>query len=443
MTGTQATPRGTQHSVGGKLSGRAAVGSMVGTTIENYDFLAFGTAAATHFGTVFFPGSDPLAATLSSFAALAAGFLTRPIGGIIAGHLGDRVGRKFVMIGALLLMGVATFGIGLMPTYAQIGIWAPVLLVTLRLVQGIGHGAEWGGAVLVAVESAPPGRRGMYGAIPQVGVPLGLLLANAAFLLSVGLPGEWGWRLPFLLSGVLVIVGLVMRLRVHETPVFTQIKTEQKVLKQPVLAVLRTQPGMILRIIGIRLAAGSGFYMMTTFVLSLLAGQASGLESIGLIGVVVGSLIGLVSHPFFGFVSDLWGRRRTYLIGAIITVLISFPVFAMIVSRNPILIVVGIVLALVLIHDLMFAVEGAWFTEMFDERLRTSGISLGYQGSSIIQGFVPLISAALYGAVGWPGPASLLTVIGVITMISVLVSPETLDPTTGAIRPVKTREQIR
>jgi MFS family permease len=407
---------------------------MVGTTIENYDFLAFGTAAATYFGAAFFPGSDPLAATLSSFAALAAGFLTRPIGGIVAGHLGDRIGRKFVMIGALLLMGCATFAIGLLPTYAQIGAWAPALLVILRMLQGIGHGAEWGGAVLIAVETASPGRRGLYGAIPQAGVPAGLLLANGAFLISAALPGEWGWRLPFLLSGVLVIIGLILRLRVEETPVFQELKNKREIVKKPILAALRSQPGMILRIVGIRLAAGSAFYLVTTFVLSLLAGQGGGLKSVGLLAVVISSVIGLFSLPFFGFVSDIWGRRRTYVTGAIITVVIAYPAFLMITSGQPILIVLGVVGTLLLTHNLMFAVEGAWFTEMFDPRFRTSGISLGYQGSSIIQGFVPLIAAALYGAFGWVGPASLLALVGIITTVSVVLSPETLDLKSGGIR---------
>lgn len=407
---------------------------MIGTTIENYDFLAFGTAAATYFGTAFFPGADPLAATLSSFAALAAGFLSRPLGGIIAGHLGDRIGRKFVMIGALLVMGCATFAIGLLPTYAQIGAWAPALLVALRLLQGIGHGAEWGGAVLVAVETARPGRRGLYGAIPQTGVPAGLLLANLAFLVSSGFLGDWGWRVPFLLSGILVMIGLILRMRVEETPVFKNLKASETIAKMPVLDVLHAQPGMILRIIGIRLAAGSAFYLVTTFVLSLLAAKGGNLKSVGLMAVVIASVIGLFSHAFFGFVSDIWGRRRTYLIGAVTTIVIAFPAFLMITSGEPALIIIAIVGTLLLCHNVMFAVEGAWFTEMFDPRFRTSGISLGYQGSSIIQGVVPLMAAALNGVFGWVGPASLLAIIGVITATSVLLSPETLDVKTGEIK---------
>src|SRR6185295_1373679 len=234
-----------------------ALASLIGTTIEWYDFFLYGTAAALVFNRLYFPTFDPLAGTLAAFGTYAVGFLARPIGGIIIGHYGDRIGRKSMLILTLVIMGVATFGIGLLPTYAQIGPWAPVALVVLRLAQGFGVGGEWGGAVLMAVEHAPPGRRGFYGSWPQIGVPAGLLLSTAVFAQFARLPEEqflsWGWRVPFLLSILLVGVGLIIRVRVLETPAFARIKEARTEVRGPIVEVLKTHPKEVLLSMGLRL----------------------------------------------------------------------------------------------------------------------------------------------------------------------------------------------
>src|SRR5215211_1876487 len=295
---------------------RVAIASFVGTTIEWYDFFLYGTASALVFGKLFFPNYDPLTGTLASFGTYAVGFAARPIGGIVCGHFGDRVGRKSMLILTLLIMGVATFLIGLLPTYHQIGIWAPILLVLLRLAQGFGVGGEWGGAVLMAVEHTPEGRRGFYGSWPQVGVPAGLLLGTGAFGLISLLPDEqffaWGWRAVFLASIVLVAIGLYIRLQILETPAFTRLREAQEEAQVPFMELLRAQPKELILGMGTRWIEGLVFNAYGVFRISYATSQLEVTRTTVLIGVAVASAFGVMLVPVYGLLSDRFGRRVIY-----------------------------------------------------------------------------------------------------------------------------------
>lgn len=397
-------------------SGKVAFASMVGSAVEAYDFFIYGTAAAAYFGKVFFATNEPLIGILASFATMAVGFLMRPLGGYLAGHYGDRVGRKSVLLWSLLAMGLATVLIGALPTYAQAGVIAPVLLILLRMVQGIGFGAEWGGAVLMACEHAPPRRRGFFGAVPQVGIPLGLLLANGAFLLSGNLfEGDWVWRAPFLVSIVMVGIGFFIRMRIAESPDFEKMKAEKQIVRQPAIEVLRSDWRSVAKIVGLRLAETGGYYLTTSFMLSyvVLAGVSTTRQV--LIGTLIGSALGLVSHLVYGAWSDRIGRKPVFLLGSCFTILFGIPMFLMINTGAAVMVVVAISLSLLLSHDPIFAVEPAWFSEQFPANVRSSGISLGYNGASLVAGLLPLIATGLYGWVGWTGPAVLFSMLGVVS----------------------------
>ncbi|WP_336694048.1 MFS transporter [Delftia acidovorans] len=404
------------HDTQQPQSGKVAFASMVGSAVEAYDFFIYGTAAAAYFGKVFFATNVPLIGILASFATMAVGFLMRPLGGYLAGHYGDRVGRKSVLLWSLLAMGLATVLIGALPTYAQAGVIAPILLILLRMVQGIGFGAEWGGAVLMACEHAPPRRRGFFGAVPQVGIPLGLLLANGAFLLSGYLfEGDWVWRAPFLVSIVMVAIGFFIRMRIAESPDFEKMKAEKKIVRQPAIEVLRSDWRSVVKIVGLRLAETGGYYLTTSFMLSyvVLAGVSTTRQV--LIGTLIGSAIGLVSHLVYGAWSDRIGRKPVFLLGSCFTILFGIPMFLMINTGAAVMVVVAISLSLLLSHDPIFAVEPAWFSEQFPANVRSSGISLGYNGASLVAGLLPLIATGLYGWVGWTGPAVLFSMLGVVS----------------------------
>ncbi|MEU4895808.1 MFS transporter [Streptomyces sp. NPDC044780] len=417
------TPTGPDTGSPDKL--RVALGSAVGTTVENYDFLAYGTAAALYFGDAFFPGESPLAATLASFATLGVGFAMRPIGGIIGGHLGDRVGRKPVLVGALLLMGVATTAIGFLPTYDQVGALAPILLVLLRLLQGIGFGAEWGGAILMTYEHAPLHRKGLYSAIPQAGVPLGLLLANVAFLIAARFDSHLAWRIPFLLSALLIAAGLVIRLKVSESPEFQALQRTDTIAKSPVAEVVRDDWRTVLRVIGLRLAETGGFYAIVTYLLSYITSEGIAGHAVALTGLVLAASLGVCTTILFGRLSDSVGRRPLYLTGSLLTLAFGFPMFLLVNTGHTLAIVAAFVCGLALCHDALAGTQGAWFSELFDARLRTSGASIGYQFSAAISGFIPFIAAALSGAWGWAGVAVLYCVCGGIGVLASLVTPET------------------
>jgi MHS family shikimate/dehydroshikimate transporter-like MFS transporter len=413
---------------------KVAAASFIGTTIEWYDFFLYGTAAALVFGELFFPESEPLIGTLLALGTYAVGFVARPVGGIIFGHYGDRIGRKSMLVLSLMIMGVATFLIGLMPTYASIAVVAPILLVLLRFAQGIGVGGEWGGAVLMSVEHAPKGRRGFFGAWPQMGVPAGLLLSNAVFWLVQALTSEaafmsWGWRVPFLASAVLVAVGLFIRLKLMESPAFERVKETRTEARRPIVDVVRKYPREVLVAMGMRVAENGCFYILTVFVLAYGEEELGLSEGTMLTGVIIAAAIGLATVPLWGALSDRVGRKPLYLAGAVITTLWAFPLFGLINTESPVLIWLSIVVGINLGHDLMYGPQAAYFAELFGTRVRYSGASLGYQLASVFAGgFAPLVATALLAAGG--GSPTLVALymmaMGLISVVATLVAKETL-----------------
>ena len=414
---------------------KVAAASFIGTTIEWYDFFLYGTAAALVFGELFFPESEPLVGTLLALGTYAVGFVARPVGGIVFGHFGDRIGRKSMLVLSLIIMGVATVLIGLMPTYASIGVLAPVLLVVLRFAQGIGVGGEWGGAVLMSVEHAPKGRRGFFGSWPQMGVPAGLLLANAVFWLVQALTSEaafmaWGWRVPFLASAALVAVGLFIRLKLMESPAFERVKETQTEARRPIVDVVRKYPREVLVAMGMRVAENGCFYILTVFVLAYGAEELGLSEGTMITGVIIAAAIGLVTVPLWGALSDRIGRRPLYLAGAVVTTLWAFPLFGLLNTETPILIWLSIVVGVNLGHDMMYGPQAAYFSELFGTRVRYSGASLGYQLASVFAGgLAPLVATALLAANGGSPTfvALYMMAMGLISVVATLYATETFQ----------------
>ncbi|MGC1842512.1 MAG: MFS transporter [Pseudolabrys sp.] len=384
----------------GTSIGTVAFASAIGTTIEWYDFFLFGVVTPLVFNKLFFPNFDPLVGTLLAYTTFFVGFISRPIGGIIFGHYGDRIGRKTVLVLTILIMGVATFLIGLLPTYATVGIWAPVMLLFLRIFQGIGIGGEWGGAVLMAVEHSPAGRRGFYGSWPQIGVPAGLLLSSGMVYLLSYLPEadffSWGWRIAFLISAVLVGVGLYIRLKIMETPAFTRIQESDKVVHVPFFELWRTHGKNTLLGLGARYIEGVTFNIFGVFVVGYLAGTLGLPRQTALAGVMIASAIMIVMLPIYGNLSDRIGRRRMFGVAGILIGILSFPAFWLMQTKEPLLVWIAIAVPFAFVYPAVYGPQAALFSELFDTRVRYTGISFVYQFSGIYaSGLTPIIATAL------------------------------------------------
>jgi MFS transporter, MHS family, shikimate and dehydroshikimate transport protein len=407
-----------------------AVASFIGTTIEWYDFFLYGTAAALVFNRLFFPTFDPLMGTLAAFGTYAVGFVARPVGGIVIGHYGDKIGRKSMLVLTLVVMGVATFLIGLLPTYEQIGPWAAVGLVLLRVAQGFGVGGEWGGAVLMAVEHAPPGTRGYYGSWPQIGVPAGLVISTAVFAVFSRLPEEqflsWGWRVPFLLSALLVIVGLMIRVRILETPAFTRVKEEAREARQPILEVLRTYPKQVLLAMGARFGENGAFYIYSVFVLTYATQHVKMPQQVVLNAMLIGAGLELLAIPFFGAMSDRFGRRPVYLFGAIATAVWAYPLFKLLDTGSPVLVGVALIVAFVFSHAAMYGPQAAFFSELFGTRVRYSGASLGAQLAAVLAGGTsPFIATLLLANYGTNALSLYVVFMAAVSIVAVILASET------------------
>jgi MFS family permease len=382
---------------------KAVIAATIGTTIEWYDFFIYGTAAGLVFGRLYFPHQDALTATLAAFGTYFIGFVGRPIGAAIFGHYGDRIGRKATLIATLLCMGIATFLIAFVPSYASIGIWGAVILTLLRVVQGIGVGGEWGGSVLISMEWARThGNRGLVASWPQFGVPAGLFLSNLVILGVSAWSGDqfpiWGWRIPFLLSIVLIGIGLWVRLGILETPIFQRLLSERKIERAPILEVLKKQPREIALSAFLRMSEQTPFYIFTAFIFAYATGTLKLSRDFVLIAVLVAALVSFITIPLSGHISDRIGRRKMYLIGAAATGLFGFLYFGMLDTAAPALVFIAIVLSLIP-HDMQYGPQAALIAEAFTPRLRYSGASLGYQLASLIAGGPgPIIATALFAA---------------------------------------------
>jgi metabolite-proton symporter len=406
--------------------------SAVGSALEWYDFFIYGTAAALVFGDLFFPKLDQNVGTLAAFATFGVGFFARPFGGMVFGHLGDRLGRKPVLVITLLLVGVGTFLIGLLPTYETAGIWAPIMLVMLRLIQGFGAGAEYGGAVILAVEHAPPGKRGFFGSWAAIGVNFGLLLATGVFALVSALPKadflSWGWRIPFLLSIVLILVGFYIRARVTETPVFSEIAAKNKAARSPVKEAFLKHPREFLVVFGARLAENGLGYLYPVFTLSYMTKQLGLPKSMVLSGIMAAYAISLFTVPAFSALSDRIGRRPVYGFAALFSAALAFPFFLMVNTLNPVLVWLALILAIAVGVAGMFGPQAAYFAEMFGARLRYSGFASARElGSLLAGGPAPFVSGLLLiwaGGQPW-GVAGYIIVLALITAIAIYFGPET------------------
>jgi MFS transporter, MHS family, shikimate and dehydroshikimate transport protein len=425
--------RAVQEGSDGRQLRRVVFASVIGATIEWYDFFLYGIVAGIVFNSLFFPAHDPLVSTLLAYATFAVGFVARPLGGVIFGHFGDRIGRKSMLILTLMVMGVGTVLMGLLPTYQQIGVMAPILLLLLRVLQGLGIGGEWGGAVLMAYEFAPDNKRGYYASLPQVGLAIGLCLASGVTALMSLLPNEqfmaWGWRIGFIFSVVLVAVGLYVRLKIMETPEFERVKATRIEARIPFVDMLRDYPKNILLGMGARFIDGVFFNVFAVFSVFYLSKYIHLPRTTALVLVTVSAFVMIFSIPVFGRLSDVWGRPKTYAFGSLLLALVTFPAFWMMGSGNIALVALALIVPFGIIYAICYGPEAALFSDLFEARVRYTGISFVYQFSGIFaSGITPIIATYLisYGG-GSPWWLCAYTVFAAI--VSMLCSL--------AIRPVE------
>lgn len=396
--------------------------SFIGTTVEYYDFFIYGTAAALVFPKLFFPDASPLMGVLLSFATFGVGFLARPLGGVVFGHYGDRLGRKKMLVLSLVGMGAATFLMGLLPSYASIGIAAPILLTLLRLLQGFAVGGEWGGATLMAVEHAPKAKKGFFGSFSQMGAPAGVSLATLAFFAVSQLPDDqflsWGWRIPFLVSSILIVVGLVIRLTLEESPDFEKVVDTNAVTRMPIVEAFRKHRKEILLIAGTYLSQGVFAYICMAYLVSYGTNVAEISRTQALAGVFVAGIVAVVLYPVFGSMSDTFGRKTMYLIGAVAMGVVIGPAFMLINTGNPWLFMTALVLVFGIAMAPAAGVTGSLFSMIFDADVRYSGVSIGYTISQVAgSAFAPTIATALYAATG--SSVSIVIYLVVVSLISI------------------------
>ncbi|MDQ3140384.1 MAG: MHS family MFS transporter [Pseudomonadota bacterium] len=420
---------------------RVVLASAVGTTIEWYDFFLYGSAAALVFNKLFFPEFDPLTGTLLAFATYALGFVARPVGGIVFGHFGDRIGRKRLLMLSLIIMGVATTLIGLLPTYSQIGFWAPLALVLLRLVQGFAVGGEWGGAVLLAAEHGDARRRGFWASWPQAGVPAGSLLAAGVLAILAGVQSEadflaWGWRVPFLLSAVLVVIGWWIRTAVAESQTFTdELAIAEAPPSLPAMEVFRERPRALVTGAGLRVGENISYYIITTFSITYLTQVAAESRSMALNAILVGAVVHFAAIPLFARLSDRIGRRPVYAFGGLGLAAFAFAFFPMLGSGDAVQIFAAVTIALIL-HGAMYGPQAAMIAELFPTRIRYSGASIAYQLTSIVAGsLAPIIALALYQRTGSALPVAIYVAVAcAISGVAALLARETKGIELSSIR---------
>lgn len=412
---------------------RVVISSYIGSVLEWYDFLLYGTSAALVFNVVFFPRLEPLVGTIASFGTLAAGYVARPLGGIVFGHFGDRAGRKRMLSLSILVMGVSSVCIGLLPTYQQIGVAAPVILVVLRLAQGFAVGGEWGGAVLMAVEHARSHRRGLWGSFAQMGAPSGLLLSTLALTLASARSEEqflsWGWRVPFLLSAMLVVVGLYIRLGVDESPVFADSTDIAGARRPPIIEIVRRHPKTLLLAIGV----GLGPFAANSLLIAFMPAYAVGIgypRFTTLVALMVASAMSLLTLPAYATLSDRVGRKPVYVAGAILLAANGFLLFPLVNSRSTLMFVTAYVLAMAVFHAAMYGPLAALLAELFTTRVRYTGASMGYQMASVLGGLAPLAASTLLAAGGGRRTMWVSAFIALICLVSAacaMLAPETRE----------------